>query len=234
MSPLTPSTVGFQEGAIKAARGRGIALALVTTEPQPGELRYVVNAAAPPIPQPPNKGFWQGNLKGPLDAYDGGLRFESVGTELPVISLRQTSMRYWTGKTTCMCFGEKRVMSTMLPGIAKGVWLTINETVTRSEHVGRRNVAKVGKDSRLYLITTDDFRVSGGYPFSDLGLLNADVILPLNYESVPLRDEFIYDVAFAVTSASLPIIVVFQRQFGGYGAFKIVYQEATGTWSSGH
>jgi restriction system protein len=33
------TTRGFQDGAIRTARGRGIALALLTTEHQPGELQ---------------------------------------------------------------------------------------------------------------------------------------------------------------------------------------------------
>jgi hypothetical protein len=81
------TTVGYQEGAIKVAKGRGIALALLTTEAQPGELRYVVNSASPPIPKPPNKEFWQGNFKGPLDTYDGGLRFESVDALLGMLCM---------------------------------------------------------------------------------------------------------------------------------------------------
>ena len=39
------TTRGFQDGAIKTARGRGIALAMLTTEHQPGELKYVVNSS---------------------------------------------------------------------------------------------------------------------------------------------------------------------------------------------
>lgn len=81
------TTVGFQEGAVKTARGRGIALALLTTEHQPGELRYVVNSAAPPKPMPPNEGFWQGNFKGPLDSYDGGFRFENIGQFLGMLCM---------------------------------------------------------------------------------------------------------------------------------------------------
>ena len=81
------TTVGFQEGAIKTARGRGIALALLTTEHQPGELIYVVNAAGPAKPEPANEGFWQGNLRGPLDNYDGGYRFESMGQFLGMLCL---------------------------------------------------------------------------------------------------------------------------------------------------
>lgn len=81
------TTVGFQEGAVKTARGRGIALALLTTEHQPGELRYVVNSAAIPKPMPPNEGFWQGNFKGPLDSCDGGFRFESIGQFLGMLCM---------------------------------------------------------------------------------------------------------------------------------------------------
>jgi len=73
------TTVGFQEGTIKTAKGRGIALALLTKEHQKGELRYIVNSAAPLKPPPPNISFWQGNFRGPLDHYDGGFRFESMG-----------------------------------------------------------------------------------------------------------------------------------------------------------
>ena len=68
------TTIGYQEGAVKTARGRGIALALLTTEHQRGELQYVVNSAAPPRSMTPNDGFWQGNFKGPLDSYNGGFR----------------------------------------------------------------------------------------------------------------------------------------------------------------
>ncbi len=72
------TTIGFQKGTIKTAEGRGIALALLTKERQKGELVYIVNAASPPKRQFPNKRFWQGNFRGPLDHFDGGLRFESM------------------------------------------------------------------------------------------------------------------------------------------------------------
>jgi len=81
------TTFGFQEDAVKTARGRGIALALLTTEHQAGELQYVVNSAAPPKPTPPNQRFWQGNFKGPLDSYDGGFRFESIGQFLGMLCM---------------------------------------------------------------------------------------------------------------------------------------------------
>ena len=79
------TTVGFQEGAIKTARGRGIALALLTTEHQPGELTYVVNSVGSAKPTPANTNFWQGNFRGPLDNYDGGYRFESMGQFLGML-----------------------------------------------------------------------------------------------------------------------------------------------------
>ena len=81
------TTVGFQDGAVKTARGRGIALALLTNEHQPGELRYVVNSVAPPKRMPTNEGFWQGNFKGPLDSYNGGLRFENIGQFLGMLCM---------------------------------------------------------------------------------------------------------------------------------------------------
>ena len=81
------TTVGFQEGTVKTARGRGIALALLTTEQQPGELRYVVNSAGSYKPMVENREFWQGNFRGPLDSYDGGFRFESIGQFLGLLCL---------------------------------------------------------------------------------------------------------------------------------------------------
>jgi hypothetical protein len=81
------TTVGFQKGAIKTARGYGIALALLTNEPQAGELIYVVNYAGLTKPRPANTGFWQGNLRGPLDSYQGGLRFESIGQFLGMLCM---------------------------------------------------------------------------------------------------------------------------------------------------
>ena len=73
------TTVGYQSGAIKTARGRGIGLALLTNEHQKGELIYVANSADSVREPPLNEGFWQGNYRGPLDNYDGGFRFESFG-----------------------------------------------------------------------------------------------------------------------------------------------------------
>ena len=74
------TTVGFQEGAIKTAKGRGIALALLTKESQPGELRFIVNSAQPTQSRSvESDALLQGNFKGLFGDYDVGLRFDSVG-----------------------------------------------------------------------------------------------------------------------------------------------------------
>ena len=83
------TTVGFQEGTIKTAKGRGIALVLLTKENQKGELEFIVNAAASPKQPLPNERFWQGNLRGPLDYFDGDLRFESMGQFLSFLVMRR-------------------------------------------------------------------------------------------------------------------------------------------------
>ena len=67
------TTVGFQEGAIKTAKGRGIALALLTDEPQKNEIRYVVNSAQPPDFEHlmrKSDSLLQGNFKGLHDEYN--------------------------------------------------------------------------------------------------------------------------------------------------------------------
>lgn len=79
------TTVGFQDGTIRTAKGRGIALALLTKEHQEGELVYVVNKIGPMTTPPSNEGFWQGNVLGPLGCYNGGLRFESMGQFLGML-----------------------------------------------------------------------------------------------------------------------------------------------------
>ncbi|HVF61004.1 MAG TPA: restriction endonuclease [Thermoanaerobaculia bacterium] len=82
------TTVSFQDGAVKVAKGRGIALALLTRSHLPGELRYVALAAASPrLSIETNEGFWQGNLRGPLGKYGGGFRFESWPQFLSVLFL---------------------------------------------------------------------------------------------------------------------------------------------------
>ncbi|MFC1572439.1 restriction endonuclease [Candidatus Eisenbacteria bacterium] len=95
------TTVGFQRGAIETARGRGIALALLTSEFQPGELRYVVNATTTAKPGRDGGQFWQGNLRGPRSNYDGGFRFEGIGQFLGLLCLdaveeqRQKGIAAW-------------------------------------------------------------------------------------------------------------------------------------------
>ena len=79
------TTLGYQKGTIKVAKARGIALALITTEQQPGEMRYVVNTTGSFLIRPANKNFWQGNFRGPLDNYDGGFRFESMSQFLGML-----------------------------------------------------------------------------------------------------------------------------------------------------
>jgi hypothetical protein len=75
------TTIGFQSGALKAAKGRRIALALLTKEPQPGEIRYVM-ASARERELPPgreSRDFLQGNIKGVLGIDSGSIRFENGG-----------------------------------------------------------------------------------------------------------------------------------------------------------
>jgi len=85
------TTVGYQQGAIATARGRGIALALLTDEAQPGELdpRLIVargGSPYPPAPQarPPSPRIFQGNIQpwGELMGtwWDGGIRFDSFSS----------------------------------------------------------------------------------------------------------------------------------------------------------
>lgn len=82
------TTVGYQDGAIKVAEGRGIALALLTTECQPGEMQYVALAAGRSSgPSRYSSEFWQGNLRGPLGRYQGGFRFEGGGQFLGALFL---------------------------------------------------------------------------------------------------------------------------------------------------
>jgi hypothetical protein len=87
------TTVGFQDGTIRTAKGRGIALALLTKEHQEGELVYVVNRIGPMTTPPSNEGFWQGNFLGPLGCYDGGLRFESMGQFLGMLVMDAMNAR---------------------------------------------------------------------------------------------------------------------------------------------
>jgi hypothetical protein len=87
------TAVGFQDGTIKTAKGRGIALALLTKEHQKGELVYVVNTAGPLKIPPSNERFWQGNFRGPLDNFDSGFRFESMGQFLGMLVMDAMSKK---------------------------------------------------------------------------------------------------------------------------------------------
>jgi len=91
------TTVGFQDGAIKAATGRRIALALLTGEAQPGEIEYIVNLAGPwtPVHRPRSNEFFQGNIRGLIAETRGGLRFESFSQVLGmlIIDAKQTVSR---------------------------------------------------------------------------------------------------------------------------------------------
>jgi len=81
------TTIGFQEGAVKAARGRRIALALLTAASQPGEIQYVVNRLGPlePVHRPKSTNFFQGNVKGLIAETRSGLRFESFSQLLGML-----------------------------------------------------------------------------------------------------------------------------------------------------
>lgn len=90
------TTVGYQKGAIMTGEARGMALALLTREPQKGELRYVVNSVSPPPVRPPNDEFWQGNVKGLLNNYSGGLRFEDGGQFFGMIVMERMHAQNWS------------------------------------------------------------------------------------------------------------------------------------------
>lgn len=81
------STKGFQAGAVKTATGRRIALAVLTKDAQPREIRYVVNRAGsvPPDVKPPTEEFFQGNIRGLIGETSGGLRFESFSQVLGML-----------------------------------------------------------------------------------------------------------------------------------------------------
>lgn len=81
------TTVGFQDGAVKAARGRRIALALLTTSSQPREIQYVVNRLCIPgaVHRPKSTNFFQGNVQGLISETSVGLRFESFSQLLGML-----------------------------------------------------------------------------------------------------------------------------------------------------
>jgi hypothetical protein len=88
------TTVGYQEGALKTARGRGIALALLTDKPQKGELKFITNAVSSAPRRYCSDKLLQGNFKPWGDFWGGdheaGFRFESFGQLLSVLYLSTT------------------------------------------------------------------------------------------------------------------------------------------------
>lgn len=82
------TTRGYQDGAKLAAIGRGIGLALLTTEPQPGELQlqYVVASGGGAMPvRPPSSDLLQGNICGVLSKRENGFRFDGFGHLLGIL-----------------------------------------------------------------------------------------------------------------------------------------------------
>jgi hypothetical protein len=72
------TTVGYQDGAIKTAKGRRIALALLTNKPQTGELIFIVNVGGKDKPREEEEEFLQGNLRAPQEHFEGGYRFVGI------------------------------------------------------------------------------------------------------------------------------------------------------------
>lgn len=74
------TTKGYQSGAKKAALGRGIALALLTIDSQPGEIQYIVATAAEvPMREHQLPDLLQGNLVGVVSQSESGIRFGGFG-----------------------------------------------------------------------------------------------------------------------------------------------------------
>lgn len=74
------TTVGYQEGAVKTAKGRGIALALLTDKPQRGEIVYITNTVSNAPKRYCSDRLLQGNFRpwGNFWGYhEAGFRFES-------------------------------------------------------------------------------------------------------------------------------------------------------------
>lgn len=75
------TTIGYQKGAVKTAKGRGIALALLTENSQEGEIVFFANAVSEHIELSENMISFCGNLR-PWDetlagTCEAGIRFES-------------------------------------------------------------------------------------------------------------------------------------------------------------
>lgn len=70
------TTIGYQSGAIKAARGRGIALAVLTKDRLSNQIDYIVNSDTDYQPfDRPNPEFIQGALYGLYGNYENPIRF---------------------------------------------------------------------------------------------------------------------------------------------------------------
>lgn len=80
------TTLGYQAGSKKAALGRGIGLALLTTDSQPGEIKYIVNTVgAVPKSYPPLPDLLQGNICGLISPLESGMRFNGFGQLLGIL-----------------------------------------------------------------------------------------------------------------------------------------------------
>lgn len=77
---MVVTTIGFQDGAVRAGLGRGMALARLNPEPQPGELIMIANSATKPSYVPPSKDdtLLQGSLQDDLLTHGGRIRFNSA------------------------------------------------------------------------------------------------------------------------------------------------------------
>ena len=109
-----------------------------------------------------------------------------------------------------------------------GVWNTVIDKNIQSSAIGRLNSAHFDQTGLMGLITTYDYRVYGGYPFSYLSYLSGYIGSTPIYEGISVADENIYDIDMAIGSNNLPIIAVAQRQFGGSFASKLVYKTESG------
>lgn len=84
------TTIGFQDGAVKVAKGRGIALALLKEETNSSELHYITKGYDPDKHKMQEVSLFQGNLR-PWGRFSGedykaGFRFDSVETMLKLLS----------------------------------------------------------------------------------------------------------------------------------------------------
>jgi hypothetical protein len=89
---IVVTTTGFQDGALKVAKGRGIALAILRAETQSDELHYMVRSAVDNVTANSDPhSLIQGNFKpwGHLGQEENGFRFNSAPE---MVRLLQVSM----------------------------------------------------------------------------------------------------------------------------------------------